>query len=60
MSDSVLQQQYQEFCDRKLSLNIERGQPADENFDLSLPIFTAIDETNYITCLLYTSDAADE
>ena len=49
MSDSVLQQQYQEFCDRKLSLNIERGQPADENFDLSLPIFTAIDETNYIT-----------
>lgn len=45
----ALQKQYQEFKSRNLSLNMERGQPADANFDLSLPILGAVDETNYTT-----------
>ena len=49
MNLQELQQQYQTFCDKELSLNIERGQPADANFDLSLPILTAVDNNNFIT-----------
>ena len=49
MNLQELQQQYQAFCDKELSLNIERGQPADANFDLSLPILTAVDSNNFIT-----------
>ena len=49
MNLQELQSQYQSFCDKKLSLNIERGQPADANFDLSLPILTAVDNNNFIT-----------
>ena len=45
----ALQKQYQAYKARNLSLNMERGQPADANFDLSLPILSAVDETNYIT-----------
>ncbi len=45
----ALLQQYQEFKARHLSLNMERGQPADANFDLSLPILNAVNETNYTT-----------
>lgn len=45
----ALQKQYQDFKSRNLSLNMERGQPADANFDLSLPILSAVDEKNYTT-----------
>lgn len=44
-----LQQQYADFLQQSLSLNMERGQPSDENFDLSLPLLSAVDETRYIT-----------
>ena len=46
---SELEKQFQDFKARKLKLNMERGQPADANFDLSLPILSAVDEKNYIT-----------
>ena len=46
---SELEKQFQGFKARKLKLNMERGQPADANFDLSLPILSAVDEKNYIT-----------
>ena len=39
----ALVKQHQEYKAQNLSLNMERGQPADANFNLSLP------------CLLYTS-----
>lgn len=45
----ALLKQYQDFKSRELNLNMERGQPADSNFDLSLPILGAVDESNYIT-----------
>lgn len=44
-----LRQQHQGFVDQKLTLNMERGQPADANFDLSLPILNAVNEKNFIT-----------
>lgn len=46
---AALQQQYDDFKRRGLQLNMERGQPADANFDLSLPIFSTVDESNYVT-----------
>lgn len=45
----TLLQQYQEYKSRKLALNMERGQPADANFDLSLPILSAVNDSNYTT-----------
>ncbi len=44
-----LQQEYAGFQQQSLSLNMERGQPADANFDLSLPLLSAVDETRYVT-----------
>ena len=44
-----LKKQHKYFVDQKLNLNMERGQPADANFDLSLPILSAVNEENYIT-----------
>ncbi len=44
-----LKQQFESYKARNLKLNMERGQPADANFDLSLPILSAVDEKNYIT-----------
>ncbi len=50
MSDyDALLKQYQEYKARNLSLNMERGQPADANFDLSLPILGSVDQSNYTT-----------
>ena len=50
MSDlSALQAQYEHFKQLGLQLNMERGQPADANFDLSLPILSSVDESNYLT-----------
>lgn len=46
---NTLKAQYQQFKDAGASLNMERGQPADANFDLSLPILSAVDESNYLT-----------
>ncbi len=45
----TLQAQFEEYKSRGLTLNMERGQPSDSNFDLSLPILSAVNETNYIT-----------
>ena len=44
----ALLKQYQDFKSRELNLNMERGQPADSNFDLSLPILGAVDELSLI------------
>lgn len=50
MSDmESIRQRYETFKARGLALNMERGQPSDENFDLSLPILSAVDETGYLT-----------
>ena len=49
MNLAELETAYQQFIDKNLSLNIERGQPSNENFDLSLPMLTAVDETSFIT-----------
>lgn len=50
MSDlESLRAQYEDFKSQGAVLNMERGQPADANFDLSLPILSAVDESNYIT-----------
>lgn len=46
---SELQQKHEQFKSLSLKLNMERGQPADENFDLSQKLLSAIDESNYIT-----------
>lgn len=50
MSDlKTLQAQYESFRSKGAVLNMERGQPADANFDLSLPILAAVDESNFVT-----------
>lgn len=49
MSIEALQEEYDAFKQRGLSLNMERGQPSDENFDLSLPILSEVGTSNYIT-----------
>lgn len=50
MSDlESLRVKYEAFKSLGAVLNMERGQPADANFDLSLPILSAVDETNYMT-----------
>ena len=41
--------QFEHFKSLSLNLNMERGQPADENFDLSLGLLSAIDENDFIT-----------
>ena len=41
--------QFEHFKSLSLNLNMERGQPADENFDLSLSLLNAIDENDFIT-----------
>ncbi len=49
MNLDELKTSYQQFADKNLSLNIERGQPSNDNFDLSLPMLTAVDETSILT-----------
>lgn len=46
---SNLRKQFDDFKDMSLKLDMERGQPADENFDLSLPLLAAIGPEDYIT-----------
>ena len=45
----ALVKQHQEYKAQNLSLNMERGQPADANFNLSLPILGAVTDANYTT-----------
>ncbi len=50
MSDLAhLQNEYQQFKALNLSLNIERGQPADANFDLCLDLLESVDRTRIVT-----------
>lgn len=44
-----LKKRYAEIQKLGLALNIERGQPSDENFDLSNPMLTIVDEKNLTT-----------
>lgn len=44
-----LQADYARFCALDLSLNMERGQPANENFDLSLPMLSILSDSDYMT-----------
>jgi DNA-binding transcriptional MocR family regulator len=50
MSDlAQLQQTYQQFKALNLSLNIERGQPSNENFDLCLDLLESVDRDLIVT-----------
>jgi len=44
-----LRAEYHRYQAMGLKLNMERGQPADANFDLSLPLLSAVDESQYMT-----------
>ena len=44
-----LQHDYQQFKALNLSLNMERGQPADANFDLCLDLLESVDRTQVVT-----------
>ena len=44
-----LQQQYAQLQTLNLDLNMERGQPASENFDLCTPLLTAVDKDTIVT-----------
>ncbi|MBN2435725.1 MAG: aminotransferase class I/II-fold pyridoxal phosphate-dependent enzyme [Spirochaetes bacterium] len=46
---SVLQKQYEDLIAEGLNLNIERGQPADENFDIANPMLTIVDDNDLVT-----------
>ena len=45
----ALQEKYQAVQAMKLNLNMQRGQPSDEDFDLSNPMLTILDETDLVT-----------
>jgi len=49
MTIDDLKKQYADFKQKQLTLNMERGQPSNENFDLSLPILSAVGENNFVT-----------
>ena len=40
-----LRQQYQDYLDKDLSLNMERGWPCKEQLELSMPMLSLVDET---------------
>ena len=44
-----LKEKYESYKAKELKLNMQRGQPADENFDLSNPMLNILDEKNTIT-----------
>ncbi|MDA3901323.1 MAG: aminotransferase class I/II-fold pyridoxal phosphate-dependent enzyme [Spirochaetes bacterium] len=46
---SALKKMYENLQSESLNLNIERGQPADENFDVSNPMLTIVTEKDVIT-----------
>lgn len=47
MSD--IQQQYENYKAQGLKLNMQRGQPSDQDFDLSLPMLNVIDSEDVVT-----------
>jgi DNA-binding transcriptional MocR family regulator len=47
MSD--IQQQYENYKAQGLKLNMQRGQPSDQDFDLSLPMLNIIDSEDVVT-----------
>lgn len=50
MSDlSAIRAQYEEFKAMDLDLNMKRGQPSDADFDLSLPMLSAVDSEDFMT-----------
>jgi DNA-binding transcriptional MocR family regulator len=44
-----LKQAYAEVQSRGLALNMQRGQPSDNDFDLANPMLTIVDETDLVT-----------
>ncbi len=44
-----LKERYESFKIQNLELNMQRGQPADENFDLSNPMLNILDKSNTVT-----------
>ncbi len=44
-----LQEQYNAYKAMNLALNMQRGQPSDQDFDLSNPMLTIVDETDLTT-----------
>lgn len=44
-----IQAKYDEYKSRGLSLNIQRGQPSDADFDLSLPLIDILDREDFLT-----------
>lgn len=51
MSESLqeLQAKFNEYKAMNLNLNMQRGQPSDENFDISNPMLTIVDENDLVT-----------
>lgn len=45
----TLRTEHESICQSGLSLNMERGQPADDNFDLSSPMLSILSESDYLT-----------
>lgn len=45
----ALKAEHESICQSGLSLNMERGQPADENFDFSSPMLSILGESDYLT-----------
>lgn len=46
---SQLKSEYENLRSKNLNLNIERGQPADENFDVANPILSILTENDVVT-----------
>jgi len=46
---NTLRSSYEAFRQMNLSLNMERGQPADDNFDLSLPLLDIVGPSDVLT-----------
>jgi len=44
-----LLKQYEAYKSQGLKLNLQRGQPADENFDLANPLLTIVDENEVVS-----------
>lgn len=46
---ALLRQQYEAVKAKGLKLNMQRGQPSDEDFDLSNPLLTALNAADFLT-----------
>ena len=46
---SATREQYEKYKAKGLSLNMQRGQPSDADFDLSLPLIDILDREDFIT-----------